>query len=246
MRIRPLLAACLAAVSLTACGATTAPSGSPFSASPSPNGEAAKKGPEVAKDAAAALLEAGAATVSGSLTVDGEDLRIDLHLQGADLTGTVETGGSAVEVIDTNGVVYAKTQAAFWAAHGIPAPVAARLDGRWVVVPDPLAGELTPVSLPSLADRLRDPPGNATIEDAVRVDTVHGHDLEKVSGDPVVVLTVTDGTTIDVAATGTPYPLLIARPDDRSDPLTFSAFDEREAIATPSSALDLAQELTRS
>ena len=57
---------------------------------------------------------------------------------------------------------------------------------------------MLPVHHPSLAEQLRHPTG-ATIEDAVSSGTLNGQ--------KVVVVTQTDGSVLDVAATGTPYPL---------------------------------------
>lgn len=240
MRGRGLIGTGLVLLSLSACGSgAPSPSGSPYSASPTPNGEAAKAGPAVAEDAARALEKAGAATVRGDLTVDGTKETLDLHLQGHDLSGTVIAGNHAVEVIEKDGIVYARTDAGFWTAHGIAAPVAARADGTWVIPPADVAAALTPIGLTEFADALRNPPGNATIDPAVHPATVAGKGLGKESGEQVVVVTESDGTQIDVQATEQPYPLVRTGPDVGPDPLTFTAFGERQPLIEPQSPLDL-------
>jgi hypothetical protein len=220
MRTRPLAALGLAAALLGACGGSDG------------NGESAKKGPEVSADAASALEKAGAVHLTGGGMSSGQQMTVDLHLQGDDVTGTIAEGSDQLEVIETGGKLYTQASSGFWTKAGVPASAAAALDGKWVIVPSEAAGQLLPFSLKSLADQLRKPTG-ATIKDAVHTSTLHGK--------KVVVVTQTDGSTLDVAATGTPYPLRSV--DKGSNPGTIDAgdFGRKVTIAAPSGALDLSQ-----
>jgi len=220
MRTRPLAALGLAALLLAACGGSDG------------NGESAKKGPQVSADAASALEKAGAVHLTGGGTIDGQKTTVDLHLQGADATGTIGEGGQEPKVIETGGKTYAQAAGGFWTQAGVPASVAGQLAGKWVIVPGQAAGQLLPFSLASLADELRHPTG-ATIKDAVHTGTLHGK--------KVVVVTQTDGSTLDVAATGTPYPLRAVDKGSNPGTLAASDFGKKVAIAAPSGALDLSR-----
>jgi hypothetical protein len=220
MRTRPLAVLGLAAVLLTACGGSDG------------NGESAKKGPQVAADAATALEKAGAVHLVGNGKLSVKDVTADLHLQGDDATGTLTEGSDQLKIVETGGKVYAQGSGGFWAQSGVPAQVADALSGKWVIVPSDAAGEILPFSLKSLADDLRHPTG-AKIKDDVHTGTLHGK--------KVVVVTQTDGSTLEVAATGTPYPLRTV--DKGSDAGTFEAseFGKKVTITAPSGALDLSQ-----
>lgn len=220
MRTRSLAALGVAALLLAGCGGSDG------------NGESAKKGPQVAADAADALQKAGSVHLTGGGTMDGKQMTVDLHLQGQDVTGTLEQGGEQLKVIATGGRFYAQASSGFWSQSGVPASIAGALAGKWVIVPSEAAGQLQPFTMKGLADQLRHPTG-AKIEDAVHTSTLHGQ--------KVVVVTQTDGSTLDVAATGTPYPLRTV--DKGSNPGTVDAsdFGTKVAITAPSGAVDLSQ-----
>ena len=223
MRTRPLAVLGLAALLLTACGGSDG------------NGESAKKGPQVAADAADALQKAGAVHLTGNGKQDGKPVTADVRLQGSDATGTIDEGGDRLKIVATGGKVYVQASSGFWSQSGVPASVAGALAGKWVIVPSEAAGQVLPFSLKSLTEDLRHPSG-AAIKDAVHTSTLHGK--------KVVVVTQTDGSTLDVAATGTPYPLRTV--DKGSDAGTFDAsdFGKKVTITAPSGALDLSQLMT--
>lgn len=220
MRTRPLAVLGLAAVLLTACGG------------PSDNGEAAKKGPQVAADAADALQKAGSLHLTGTGTTDGKPMIADVHLQGDDAIGTIGEGSDQLKIVETGGKVYAQASSGFWSTAGVPASAAAALAGKWVIVPSEAAGQVLPFSMKSVTNDLRHPTGGK-IEDAVHTSTLNGK--------KVVVVTQADGSTLEVAATGTPYPVRTS--DKGSDSGTFDAsdFGKKVPITAPSGALDLSQ-----
>jgi hypothetical protein len=223
MRVRTLVVAGLAAALLTACGGGS-----------SGNGEAAKKGPQVAADAANALEQAGAAHLKGNVTEQGQSGDVDLQLQGTDVSGTITLGGQKVQLISTGGKIYAKAPAAFWSSFGAPESIAGQLDGQWVIVPGEAASSFDTFTLKGLADSLRTPTGGTTINDPVSTATVDGQ--------KVVVVTQSDGSTLDVASSGQPYPLKAEnKGGDSPGTLTFSDFGKKTTITAPSGALDLTQ-----
>jgi hypothetical protein len=133
-------------------------------------------------------------------------------------------------------ISYANGPASFWTDAGLPGAAAARLAGRWVRGADAAVARLTPVSLVWLADEIRDPSA-ARIEPVVHLARAESGRL---TGTPVVVVSLSDGSTIQVAAAGTPYPVVIDDPGGDAGELTLSAFEEGASVVPPSSAVDLA------
>lgn len=220
MRTRPLAVLGLAAVLLTACGG------------PDGNGESAKKGPQVAADAADALDKAGSVHLTGVGTMDGKPMTVDLHLQGQDATGTIGEGSDELKILATGGKLYMQASSGFWSQSGVPATAVGLLADKWVLVPQDQAGSLVPFTMKGLSDELRHPT-DAKIKDDVHTSTLDGK--------KVVVVTQTNGSTLDVAATGTPYPL---RSDDKGKEaatVTVSDFGKKVTITAPTDALDLSQ-----
>jgi hypothetical protein len=220
MRTRHLAAIGLTAALLTACGGSDG------------NGESAKKGPEVAADAAAALEKADAVHLTGGGTIGGQETDIDLHLQGKDAKGTIGQGGQKLQVVVTGGKFYVQASADYWTQSGVPAAAVPSLAGKWVILPSSAAGAFEEFTIPSLAEQLRKPTG-AKIEDKVSTGTLHGQ--------KVVVVTQTDGSTLDVASTGTPYPLRTVDKGDNPGTVNASEFGKKTTITAPSGALDLSQ-----
>lgn len=221
MRTRHLAVAGLAAVLLTACGGDSG------------NGEGAKKGPQVAKDAAAALDKAGSVHLAGSVTSSGQTEKIDLDLEGQDARGTIGMDGQNLELISAGGKVFVQAPAEFWTAQGLPAGAGSQLGGKWVTVPQDAASSLDTFTLKSLTDELRNP------SDSKIKDKVAGGSLK---GAKVVTVSQDNGSTVDVAAEGTPYPLQFQnKGGSDTGALTLGQFGKKFGISAPSGALDLSQ-----
>lgn len=198
----------------------------------------------MAADAAAALQAAGSVRLTGTVVDRGVAGRVDVRVQGADAVGEMTLEGESVQVRTTGGRTYLRSIAVFWAAKGLPTAQAAQLGDEWVALPAGSTGAFTPFSIAALADQLRTPDG-VGYDTAVRTTTVRGRD--------VVVVTGTDERTIQVAATGRPYPLQVDRPAVQApapfassaspatpaSSLTFSDFGARTPITAPPSPVDL-------
>jgi|tagenome__1003787_1003787.scaffolds.fasta_scaffold20767401_2 hypothetical protein len=220
MRTRHLAAIGLAAVLLTACGGSDG------------NGESAKTGPQVAADAANALEKAGAVHLTGGGTISGQETDLDLHLQGNDAKGTIGQGGQKLQVVATGGKFYVQASTDYWTQSGIPASSAAALAGKWVILPSSATTALEQFTIPSLADQIRKPAG-AKIKNDVSTGTLDGK--------KVVVVSQTDGSTLDVASTGTPYPLRTVDKGENPGTVNASDFGKKVTITAPTGALDLSQ-----
>lgn len=224
MQISTKAAAALAAALLVAgCG----------SSGPKDNGESKKTGPAVAGDAADALQQAGAVHLKGTENEDGKPGAADLQFEDQNVSGTLTIDGQTVSVVGIGKTSYIKAPASFWSAQKVPAQAAANLDNRWVKVPDSGSGSLTSeLSLSVIVGEVRKP-DNATINAPVKTGTVNGQ--------KVLTLTESDGSTLDVAATGKPYPLHVVDRSSQGGDLTLSNFGVRTNITAPAGALDLQQ-----
>jgi hypothetical protein len=189
-------------------------------------------GPEVAEEAAAALEAAGAVHVQGSGTMDGMTADVDLHLQDADVVGSMTLDGSPIQIIFTAGTGYMQASAAFWELSGVPADAAAGLDGVWVVVPPEGGAMFGDFALAGLAEELRNPTDSDILDEVA---------AEELGGRPVVVVSRENGSTLVVAAEGTAYPLTSEDTGDAAGTMTYSRFGERVEIVVPTDALDLSQ-----
>lgn len=232
LRIRPLAVAGLTALLLSGCGGGTSATNGSAASSPAGNGESGKTGQQVADDAADALEKAGAVHLTGSGTTEGKTMTVDLHMQDADAVGTITMDGGTLDVTNTGGTFYIRASAPFWTAQGVPAQAVPALAGKWVIVPSSATKDFAQFTVKGMADQLRKPT-DATIEPKVHTDTLNGQ--------KVVVVSQSDGSTLDVAATGTPYPLQTVDKGATTGTMTASDFGKRTTITAPSGAVDLSQ-----
>ena len=218
MRTRPLTATATigaALLLLTACGS------SPLEG---------KTGPEVAEAAAAALEKAGSVHVAGTMTTDGQEGEIDLHLQGEDAIGTITFDGTEIQLLNAGGQAYLQAPPDFWSSFGLPAEAAAQLDGQWVTVPAEAAAGFEEFSLAGFVDELRNP-DSGEVKNEVTTGEVDGED--------VVVVEQEDGSTLKVADDDPAYPLELTGEGDSTGTVRFTRFGEEEDVTAPADALDL-------
>lgn len=212
------------------------------------NGEAAKSSAQILSDIAAALRTVHSYHLQGAISMQGGPLRISLTISAADtLDFAFAEGGTMAEVIDLPGASYVRANRAFWRAH--LGARGARLAGRWLQLPESTTrsltrsvGKFTPATLARCLVEVH--------------GTVHVAGTGTVAGKPVVVLKDagdapgSSPSSLDLAATGPPYPLRIVgtgrkRPggridvcndgkaSDSRDVLTFSQFNQTPPIQAP-------------
>jgi hypothetical protein len=216
MRIRQLTVAAAAALLLTACG------GSPLDG---------KTGQEVADQAADALESAGAVHVKGTIDDGGEAGKIDLHLQGKDVTGSITMSGIELQLLSVDGAVYLQAPPEFWGQFGLPDEAAGMFDGKWVIVPAEAMAQFDELSLAGIVDSLRKP------ESKVKDDV----ESKESGGKSVVVIEQEDGSTLSVLDDEPTYPVELTNKGDSAGTMTFSRYGEKESIEAPADALDLEQ-----
>ncbi|MCZ2858954.1 hypothetical protein [Blastococcus sp. VKM Ac-2987] len=233
MHIRKLALAGAAAVLLAGCGGSEDAGSEPSAGATPESGSALarQEAGEVVDAAFTALEEAGSARVTGSIAENGSTQELDLQLQGEDSQGSLTTEGRTVELVYTGGASYVLAPAEFWASFGMPAEFASQLDGQWVLMPEEAAGSFSTLTLPGLVDELRSSAGDQATGE-VRSD--------ELDGEPVVVVTQADGSTLTVADDeDAPYPLLIEDLGDSPATVEFSEVGQEFAITAPADPVDL-------
>ncbi|TYP88074.1 hypothetical protein [Blastococcus xanthinilyticus] len=233
MRIRRCAVIGTAAVLLAGCGGSDS-IGNPAqtgSAEESTSALAEKDAAEIVDAAFTALEGAGAAHVTGSIEEAGTTQELDLQLQGEDAQGSIVMDGVTVELVYVGGTAYVMAPADFWASFGMPAEFAAQLEGQWVLMPAEAASSFGALTLSGLVDELR-ASGSDQVEGEVTTD--------ELDGEPVVVVTQADGSTLTVADDEeNPYPLVIEDKGDAPATVEFSDFGQEVEIAAPADPLDL-------
>ncbi|MGY1742324.1 MULTISPECIES: hypothetical protein [unclassified Blastococcus] len=229
MRVRALALAGLSAVALTACGATEVAGSARPAADAADGAEVGHRtGPELADAAATALEHAGSVRVQGTVGMHGGKVDADMRLQGDDVDAIMDLDGTSMRLVLTDGELFVRASAGFWAAQGLPEPVVTQVAGAWARTPaDPLLGA-EEMTLAVLAAEVRSPTG-ATIADEVTAGEVDGR--------PVWLVEASDGSVTSVAAEGTPYPLLLTTPGMGTARL--SAFGSVEPVVAPADFVDL-------
>ncbi len=175
---------------------------------------------------------AGAATVRvvGYLQRPTRPLTIDMELfRGEGGTGTLQVGDLQTKLKQVDGWIYVKPNPPLLRALVGPT-AASSLAGRWLKAP---AGRGPLAPLASLTE-LR----------SVLLGTLSSHHtlrtvgVRSVAGHPAVALRdVSNGATLYVAATGTPYPIAIVRPGGSA--LMFERWNQEVVLEAPANPLNI-------
>jgi hypothetical protein len=174
------------------------------------NGEASKVPARIVADAAAALRAAHGYRMRGTIMQSGQTTTFSIATSSSrSLTFSMATNGKSFDLTLTPTGSFLRASPAFWARETNPV-IASRVGNRWIVFPVNQAAKLTSqlgdLSPAHLAYCLsHSPHGKITVGGRTTVD-----------GQPVIALH-DDGnapgdhpSTLDIATTGTPYPLRIA------------------------------------
>ncbi len=227
----------LAAVGLAGCGSSsgsnakavptgsTSASGSPSAAAGS-NGEQTKTPQQVLADAKSALFNAQAVHVKGTLTQQGQSQALDVQFQGEDTSGTVQLDGVTISIVKTDGKVYLKAPEQFWAKTAGPT-AAPKLANKWLVQDAAKAGNVSSLTLQGVAASLN----------AADSPLKPGVMTSQVDGQPAVIVTQQDGSTLAVANTGAPLPLTLTGNGMAKGTLAFTGYGQKQPIVAPPGAV---------
>jgi len=180
----------------------------------------------------AAAAEAATVHVAGSVAGPVRPLAIDMELvRGEGGSGTLAVGDLQAALEQVDGWIYVKPNPRLLLALVGPR-AAASLAGRWLKAP---AGHGPLAPLASLTE-LR----------SVLLGTLSSHQglrtvgVRSVAGKQAVALRdVSSGATLYVAATGTPYPLVLVEPGRGGGRLTFDRWNQAVVLEAPANPLNI-------
>jgi hypothetical protein len=214
--------------------------------SASPNGEASKAGPQVLADASTALAAVPAVRLTGTQTEDGETQKLDLRVQADGLIGSIETKDGTFQLLAVGGRTYTKGTPSAGASSLPPKALAAQWAGHWTYI-DP-ADNTNSVSMSSDEPRnLKEfAAGLTQLDKGVTVD--RDVTTGTLGGQPVVVVSESNGTRLYVSATGEPLPLkIISKGSDGDNGVnapgagTFVYGEDPVKLQAPSGAVSMQQ-----
>jgi hypothetical protein len=197
------------------------------------NGEASKSANQVVNDAKQAALGASAVHVVGSIVDAGQPLTLDLTIvKGKGGKGEMSESHLKFEIIRVGGTAYIKGSDEFLRKFAGSA-AAALLKGKW------LKGSATKGDLSALApltDISKLFNGALGSHGKLRnkgETTYKGHKA-------VAIEDTTQGGTLYVAATGTPYPIAIEGGKSKGA-VTFTEWNKTASIEAPKGAIDMSK-----
>jgi len=197
------------------------------------NGEAQKTAQQVITDATNAAVAATGVHVSGSIVSSGTPLTLDIRIvKGVGGSGDVSEQGLAFSLIRVGDKAYIKGSDAFYKKFA-GAAVATLLHDKW------LEGSATTGSLASLT----------ALTDISKLfngilgshGTLTNEGATTYKGQKVVALKDTsNGATLYVAATGTPYPVAMVSPSAaKQGSMTFGDWNKTVSIKAPKGAVNI-------
>jgi hypothetical protein len=196
----------------------------------SSNGEAKKTAAQVVTDAKNAALDASVVHVTGQGTDNGSPLKIDLWIGNGRAKGHLEENGLAFDVVRIGDAAYIKGGSAFLTKFA-GAGAAALLHDKWLRGPA-TSGQLA--ALASLTDKQQF--FKSVLGQHGKVENRGETDYKGQKA--VEIRDTTQGGSLFVAATGTPYPVALAGGTQQGD-IVFSDWNSSETIAAPKGAVDL-------
>ncbi len=198
------------------------------------NGEAARSGPRILKDAAAALRSVSSFQMAGKVATSSGTGSFTFEVAGKNVgEGTFALGPLQFQLEEVGSTDYIRSST-LWASVGGSA-LQQVLTGKWVSVPasNPLAQQLTN-GLASLTS----PTQTATALTQGEAKARRGG-TRTFQGQGVVEVAENGGGSVLVATSGAPYPLLFA--DGKGTSLALSGFGRSFTIRRPAKSLSLLQ-----
>jgi hypothetical protein len=213
---------------LAACG------GSATHMASGASGSSGRSASQLVTQMKSAVQKADSAHLDGRVTSNGQATALDLSvLRAGSLDGSITEHGVPLSLIGTSGKVYIKATPAFLHQLRAPAGVCSIMCGKYVQMSGAAGSQLD---------------GSLSMTTLTRAFITGLPKMTKagtttVAGQQAVVLHGADGSTLDVAAHGTPYPLRVISPPGHHETLTFSQWNRVSVPAAPpaSKVINLSQ-----
>lgn len=201
-------------IALAACGGSTSSGATPVQH---------RSTSQLITQMKAAVRNATSMHLSGRVTARGRPAGLDLDLlRGGDVAGTITQNGTPLHLISSGGKVYVKATPAFLHQVHASSAVCSLICGKYVQMTSAQGTQLSgSISMANLTRALT----SGLPRHLSQAGTT------TVSGQRAVVLHGSDGSTLDVAARGRPYPLRVVAPPAHHETVLFTKWN---AVATPS------------
>ena len=192
---------------------------------------------EIADAAKDAMGELEAVAIAGTLTSDGQEIELDLHI-GTDgnCEGTFSTGGASAEILGVDGTMWFRPDAAFWqlSAGEAADKIIAEVGDKWVTLP---ADDTSFKQFCDLEEFL----GELIADEG---STYTKGEVSEIEGDDAIAITSKDeeeGESIGyVLVEGDHYLVQIAKEEgDEPGEVNFSKFDEQPEVEEPADQIPL-------
>jgi hypothetical protein len=218
-------------VGLVLGGATLAACGS----SSSSGSTIASKTPEQIVAAAKSAADTAATVhVAGSVVSEGKPLTVDMQLlAGKGGRGRITLEGLSIDLIRVAGAVYINGSQAFY--RRVAGPAAAQLlQGKWLKAPENSGNFASLASLTDLGKLIDTTLGSHGTLARGPTSTVDGQKV-------VAINDVSQGGTLYVATTGSPYPIEIAKRGGSGGRIVFDRWNQAVTLTAPANAININQ-----
>jgi hypothetical protein len=209
-RAVPLLAALAAGSLIAGCAGSSSPA-------------SAKPASSVIPAMEAAVDQATSVHMTGQVTAGGIRTGFDIKFHGSQLAGSMNASGASFDLIVVRGKTYIKVDSSFLTRSGIPATLCTKICGKYFLLPITDAQSITgTLSMTRLTrDLFGKIPKSAKKSGVMfKPATYEGQSVLRVRK---------DGFTLDVAASGKPYPLAILAPHGQ-----YLKFSDWNSVPSPS------------
>jgi hypothetical protein len=213
-----------AAIALAACGSS---GGSGGASSGGGTSAAQRSTPELVSQMKTAIGNATSMHMTGQVNASGQQAVLDLSLlRSGDLSGSITEHGVPLHLIGSGGKVYVKATPAFLRELKESKAVCVLMCGKYVQMSGAEGSRLSgSLSMASITRALV-----SSIPHLTRTGTA------TVAGQRAIELRGADGSTVDVAASGPPYPLRVVSPPSHHERVLFSQWNQVRPPTPPKSS----------
>lgn len=178
-----------------------------------------------------AMTSATSVHIVGTIGQGSSKVSINASLNGSGISGTFAEGGSSFAIVVAGGNAYLQINSSYLKTAGLPAADCSTLCGKYVQAPASDVAQFDAFAMSHLMHEMASglPSAAGDTTDLFKPATFEGH--------PVLQLIQTQDR-VDVARTGTPYPLFVSSSAKGSTQgsLTFSEWNSVPPVTAPTAS----------
>jgi hypothetical protein len=215
-------------------GAVLAGCGSSSSGSGPGNGVASKTPAQIVAASKSAADGAASVHIAGSVVNEGKPVTVDMQLlAGKGGRGRITLEGLSIDLIRVGGAVYINGSQAFY--RHVAGPAAAQLlQGKWLKAPENSGNFASLAQLTELGKLIDTTLGSHGTLARGATTTVDGQKA-------VAINDVSQGGTLYVATTGSPFPIEIAKRGGSGGRIVFDRWNQAVTLTAPTNAININQ-----